>query len=118
MAESEFNGIEFNDSLVVEPDECIYQGEYNPHNKRPWLIHLSGCALCVVFAYNEQEALDEAADHDRLQGCEMDGGVDEDADENEYTRLGNDSALYDLTHIQITELPIPKRSFCAQFNES
>ena len=31
-------GIEVDDSMVVNVEDCIYQGEFNPHNVRPWLI--------------------------------------------------------------------------------
>lgn len=122
MAESEFNGIRFDDSHVVEADECVYQEDYNPRNVRPWLLHSHGIAICVVFADCLQDALDEAADEEKLEGFKMsEEEVDQTADDDDFdkhTHLGNDSAFYNIEELEVIELPIPKRSFCAQFNES
>lgn len=63
---SKFNEITFTDADVVNLDNWIPAGEYNPHGVRPWLLHDSGFVLCVVFADCEQEALDEAVDADKL----------------------------------------------------
>lgn len=121
MAESEFKGITFNDSHVVEVDECIYEGEYNPRHKRPWLLHSNGQAICVVFADCLEDALDEAADEDKLTAFKIPDDVAADAPDevyDTYTHLGNGSDPYNIEGLEVTELPIPKRSFCAQFNES
>lgn len=121
MAESEFNCIRFDDSHVVEADECIYQGDYNPRNVRPWLIHAGGSAICVVFADCLNDALDEAADEEKLKGFKIPDDVAANAPDevyDTYTHLGNDSAPYNIDELEVIELPIPKRSFCAQFNET
>jgi hypothetical protein len=61
-----YREITFTDADVVNIDNWIPKGEYNPHNVRPWLLHDHGFVLCVVFAESLQEALDEAADENKL----------------------------------------------------
>ena len=34
---AEFNQIKFSDTDVVNKDDFIPEGEYNPHKVRPWL---------------------------------------------------------------------------------
>lgn len=114
-------GFEFDDSIVVNPREFIPSGEYNPHHIRPWLIHNEYGPLCVVFASCEQDALDEAADSDKLDSCLIapedyeEHGVN--SDEPECAFLGNASEPFDLTYIGIIELPNPKFSFCALLSQ-
>jgi hypothetical protein len=69
---SKFREITFNDADVVNLDNWIPAGEYNPHNVRPWLLHDHGFVLCVVFASNLQEALDEAVDENKLDRFKID----------------------------------------------
>jgi hypothetical protein len=66
MAECEYQGVKFTDSDVVDLDDWIPEGEYNPHGVRPWLLHDHGFVLCVVFASCLQDALDKAVDEDKL----------------------------------------------------
>lgn len=61
-----FREIAFSDKDVVNLDNWIPAGEYNPHNVRPWLLHDHGFVLCVVFADCLEYALDEAADENKL----------------------------------------------------
>lgn len=72
MAESKFREIKFTDADVVNLDEYIPAGDYNPHNVRPWLLHDHGVVICVVFAQNLQDALDEAVDHGKLDAYQID----------------------------------------------
>ncbi len=72
MAESEFREIKFTDADVVNLDDWIPAGEYNPHNVRPFLFHDHGFVLCVVFADCESNALDEAADSGKLDSFKID----------------------------------------------
>lgn len=149
MAESEFREIKFTDDDVVNIDDWIPAGDYNPHNVRPFLFHDHGFVLCVVFADGEQDALDEAADSGKLDSfkidlesesefedyltpnwSEADPGLDEDCPEITKNGiaywwrngmvpgfLGNAGEPFDIESLQWEELPNPKRSFCAQFNE-
>jgi len=106
---------QFSDSDVVNPDDYIPKGEYNPHNVRPWLLHHEGLSLAIVFAECLQDALDEAADAgklDRFQVAEEDMG-DYGDDEEGITRLGNASEPFDIESVGVLELPNPPFSFCA-----
>lgn len=97
------------DEMIVNPDDYIPTGKFNPHHIRPWLIHNEYGVLCVVFASCEQDALDEAVDNDRLDSCLIaesdyaDYGVWTDDDESAH--LGNAGEPFDLTYIGLVELP-------------
>lgn len=69
---SKFREISFTDADVVNLDNWIPSGEYNPHNVRPWLLHDGGFVLAVVFASSLQEALDEAVDENKLDRFKID----------------------------------------------
>lgn len=56
----------FSDTDIVNPDEFIPAGEYNPNNVHPWLLHDHGFLVAVVFAENLQDALDIAVDANKL----------------------------------------------------
>lgn len=144
---SKFHEIQFTDDDVVNLDNWIPAGEYNPHNVRPWLLHDHGFVLCVVFASNLQEALDEAVDAEKLDRykihpedeyerydymtqdpAEMAAGFDPECPDYvdeagnkwwwyiEPAFLGNASEPFDIDTLGVEELPNPKRSFCAQFD--
>jgi hypothetical protein len=136
----------FNDADVVNIDDWIPWGEYNPHNVRPWVIHDHGFVLAVVFAANEQDALDEAVDHDKLDRylikpgegdwqdymtsdpTEMAAGFDPEVPEHvdggyvrwwwryEPSFLGNASEAFDVDTLGIVAMPNPKMSFKAIVN--
>lgn len=63
--ESKWKEIKFTDADVIKGD-FIPKGEYNPYKIHPFLFHDHGFVICVVFASNLQEALDEAVDNDKL----------------------------------------------------
>jgi hypothetical protein len=69
---SKFREITFTDDDVVNLDDWIPEGEYNPHQVRPWLFHDGGFVLCVVFADCLQDAMDEAVDDNRLDRFKID----------------------------------------------
>lgn len=58
--------IKFTDTDVINLDDWIPAGEYNPHNVRPFLLHDHGFVLCVVFADCLSDALDIAADEGKF----------------------------------------------------
>lgn len=101
--------LEFNKADVVNPDDYIPNGGFNPHHVRPFLIHNEYGVLCVVYASHEQDALDEAVDANRLDSCLVsDADYKEAEDEghaDEFARLGNDGEPFDLTYIGLIELP-------------
>lgn len=110
--------IKFAHSDVVNPDDFIPAGEYNPHNVRPFLLHDHGFVVAVVFASCLQDALDEAADAGKLDRYDV--GEEDHADygpeEEGITRLGNASEPFDIDTLGVLELPVPPFSFVALFN--
>jgi len=105
----------FEDSDVVNPTEYAPPGVYNPHNVRPWLIYNVDSPVCVVFAPNEQEAWDEAADAGKLDIWLM---KEEDVhNEEEVLRFGNASEPYNVgEYLHCFEIPNPPFSFAALLN--
>ena len=125
--ESQFNEIKFTDDDVIEIDDWIPSGEYNPHNVRPWLLHDNGFVLCIVFASSLQDALDIAVDESKLdrfqvseEDLKADYTFDTDSDGNRdyhgIAYLGNACESFDIESLGYIELPNPKRSWCATFN--
>lgn len=115
--EGTFNGIKFTDEDVINLGDWIPLGEYNPHNVRPWLLHDHGFVLCIVFATCEPDALDEAADHDKLDRYLVtDPDLSDYPDEEGLAFLGNAGIPFDIESLGIIELPNPPASFCAQWN--
>ena len=140
MRDAIYCGVKFSDNDILNPEDYIPADQYNPHARVPWLLHDHGFTLCVVFADTLQDALDEAADG-RIDGdsplarfrVNMDleedelsldvswqdyGDTPEEAADNEaLCYLGNRSEMYDLENVKILQLPNPKASFVAQFNQ-
>lgn len=116
--ESICNQVKFTDADVVNKDNFIPAGEYNPHNVRPWLFYDHGFVLAVAFADCLQDALDEAVDANKLDCYQVlesdlaDYGPDGDG----ITHLGNAGEPFDIESLGIIELPNPAFSFCALFN--
>lgn len=115
---SKFQEITFSDSDVVNKDDFIPQGEYNPHNVRPWLLHDHGFALAVVFADCESDAIDIAFDAGKLDRYKVEGAelADYGPDGEGLSYLGNGGAECDIESLGIVALPIPKFSFCTLFD--
>jgi hypothetical protein len=118
--EATFKGMRFTDEDVVDAGSFIPNGEYNPHNVRPWAVEFMGTIIAVVFASHEQDALDAAVDGGKMDGhmisnedmAELERvGQDEDV-----TRLGNAGEPFDLTYIGLHEMPNPPFSFVALLN--
>ena len=120
MSHCEIQGIKFDDSDVVEPDEYIPAGEYNPHNVRPWLLHDHGFVVCVVFADCLQDALDAAVDADRMDRFSPDDDwrteCEAMGDDNPLAYLGNACEPFDIETLGFVEIPNPPFSFCALIN--
>lgn len=72
MATAKFREIQFSDANVVNKEDFIPEGEYNPHRVRPWLLHDHGFVLAIVFASSLQDALDTAVDEGVLDRYEID----------------------------------------------
>lgn len=104
----------FTDNDIVNLEDWIPDGEYNPYMVRPHLIHEAGYTLGVVFAENLQDALDKLAYAGKLDEFLVENPTDEEYDT--YASLGGAGELFDLGNIEVVVLPNPRRSFVAQFN--
>lgn len=112
-----FREITFSDSDVVNPDDFIPAGEYNPHRVRPFLLHDHGFSLAIVFADCLQDALDIAADEDRLDRYRVgEADLSDYPEEEGLAFLGNASDPFDIDGLDVIELPNPSFSFVALFN--
>ncbi len=115
MVKTPHGEMTYDDADVVNSDDYIPQGEFNPHNVRPWLIHNEYGTLAIVYADNEQDALDEAVDADKLDSClipeeelvvnEHGEDVADHGDGEVASRLGNAGEPFDLTYIGMVPLP-------------
>lgn len=114
--------VSFSQEDIVNPDDCIYQGESNPHNVRGWLFHDHGFTICVAFADSLQDALDEAADSGKLgrfkiEECDYgDYGVDTDTPTCDW--LGNLGMPYDIESLGYFEIPPPVKQIYGQTVEA
>lgn len=107
---------QFSDADVVNPDDFIAKGEYNPHNVRPFLLHDHGFTVAVVFAQSLQDAIDEAVDADKMDRYLIDpADMGDYPSEEGISFLGNASESFDIESLGAIELPNPPRSFVAQF---
>ena len=97
------------------------QGESNPHNVRPWLLHDHGFALAVVFADCLQDALDIAVDNDKLDRYLIDkadyGDYEVETDSPRCAFLGNAGEPFDIDALGYVELQ-PYLSFAALWQRS
>lgn len=116
--EATYKEIKFTDADIVNPDDFISAGEYNPHNVRPFLLHDHGFVLAVVFADGLQDALDIAVDNDKLDSFQISPAdlADYGQDGENASYLGNAGEPFDIQAIDYVELPVPKFSFVALFN--
>ena len=85
----------------VLANNVIFDGEYNPHNVRLWLISNMHGYVAAVWSSCEQDALDEAVDADLMDSLAID---EADADEDT-ARLGNAGEPFDLTYCGVCALP-------------
>lgn len=122
MTKSTYKGLVFSDQDIVNPEDYVPQGEYNPHTIRPWLISDGQKVIAIVFADCESDALDLACDEHKLEDYFVSDevmykfGETEQEQENRLTRLGNAGEPHDIAELKIVALPNPPFSFCALFN--
>ena len=118
MATAITNGIQWTDDDVVEPENYIPDGEYNPRNIHGWLLHDHGFPVAVVFASNLQDALDAAVDADKMDRYLIANDERKDyPDDDGIVFLGNASEPFDIETLGYVELPNPKQqlSYAALF---
>ena len=111
------NGMTFDEKDVVNIDE--WEPECS-RTYKPWLISHEGHIICIVFASNESDALDEACDNEKLDHLQVSQELlksDYDNDEEQICFLGNASEMFDLDNVNIIELENPKLSFTACYQE-
>ena len=125
MSTAKYKEIQFDNSDVVNPDDFIPAGSFNPHNIHPILIHDHGFTVAIIFAEHLQDALDIAVDNGKLDAFlieEKDYGDyilgPDQTEESTCTFLGNASEPFDIDTIGSLDLPNPKFSFTALFNEA
>jgi len=108
------------DADRILANDVIVPGETNPHKVGLWLIESVYGPLGAVWADNEADALDEAADEELLDALslseedaeERTTGIGDDTEED-FARLGNDSSPFDLDNANIRRLAwtdIPKET--------
>ena len=73
MATAKYKEVQFSDADIVNLDDFIPAGEFNPHNIHPILIHDAGFPVAVVFASHLQDALDIAVDAGKLDSYQIEG---------------------------------------------
>lgn len=117
----EFQGISFCDTDVIDYEDFIPNGEYNPHNVRPWLFHDHGFVLCIVFSSSCDDAIDIAVDSGKFDRYLID-----ETDYSDYdieggswscNFLGNAGKPFDIESLSVIELPNPSYSWVAMFAE-
>lgn len=98
--------------------DLINHGDIDYHDNI-YLIHEHGQVICLVYADDDSEALDIAADEDKLEAYRVDPDDYEDNEFNKenFTSLGNDCCIYDIESIEIIQLPKLELSYVATLKE-
>lgn len=116
--------VEIDDNMVVDVQDFIPAGEYNPHNVRPFVLGDEFGVFAIVFASHEQEAIDKAIDSGKMDGMKVSDEDLENASEDElgeYICGGNASEYFYQDYLWIATLPNPAMSFitllAAKINE-
>ncbi len=111
----------FTDADVVNPEDCIWDGYYNPHNVRPFLLHDHGFTLAVAFADCLRDAIDEAGEAGKLDRYIVEPDViksdypkEEDRERLEF--FDGKEGAYDLESLHVVELTAPKQSFTVLYD--
>lgn len=91
------------DAKIILANDVIFQGEFNPHNVRLWVIGNEFGALGAVWASCEQDALDTLCDEGLSAGLMVAEPEDGDPD-GELARLGNAGEPHDLTYAWMAEV--------------
>jgi endo-1,4-beta-mannosidase len=100
--------LRYQDTDVVNPDDYIAKGDFNPHNVRPWLINNEFGTLAIVYASCEQDALDAAVDAGKMdsqQVSEEDLAEMSEEEREELLTAGNASEYFYQDYLAMVELP-------------
>ena len=113
------NSIHWTDADVINADYYAPDSNRAHPDSAPWLLHDHGFVVAVVFAENLQEALDTAADADKLERYLLNNEdwVDYDGPEDDRVfYLGNNSLPYNIESLVAIELANPPFSFAALYS--
>lgn len=131
--------------IEVDTDDILcndvtFPGEYNPHNTRLWVIEIGHgyhSSFAGIWAHNEQDALDEAADQGILDNLRLDEAEQNDRTDHDdnclkpenmdlgtwytenndqccnysenFARLGNAGEPFDLDNVGIRPVDLTKQ---------
>jgi len=100
------------DPEKILANNVIFEGEYNPHNVRLWLISNEYGPVAATWADCGQDAIDEATDAGLMGAFLLEN---EDVDEatmeaGEYSFIGNAGEPADLTNCGIEAIDLSKQS--------
>ena len=120
MSFAELNGVKFQDSDVINPEDyCL-----DENKQMFWIFHDHGFVLCVVIAehpaFTNSDALDAAVDSDKLNRYQIDEkdyaeyGVN--TDNPTCSCLGNAGVPFDIVLLSMECGTCPKFSFTSLFN--
>lgn len=98
--------IKIENDMIVDIDDWIPEGEYNPHSVRPWAIGDQFGTIAVAFADSGAAAIDAAIDAGKLDGRQIHDH--ECADDCEALHGGNAGEAFDQSYLWIVELPNPR----------
>lgn len=112
MTRHDIDGVVFSDDDVVNIEDFIPEGDYNPQNVRPFILHDHGFTLAVVFASSYEEAIDIAIEEEKLEKFKILPSIYNKDDDCESYYVGSDGEFYDLECVSYIELKNPKLSFC------
>jgi hypothetical protein len=103
--------VQWSDDDVVNPNEYTPEGEYNPYNVRPWVLHDHGFVVAVVLADSLQDAIDIAVDEDKMDRYLISPeNMGDYEDEEGISFLGNASEAFDIETLRYIELQNQKEN--------
>jgi hypothetical protein len=118
-------GVKWSDADVINPEEYIPEGEYNPQGIHGFVLHDHGFVVAVVLASHLQDAIDIAVDEDKMKRYAIDSETlmsdydEEDREGGVVSYLGNAGEPHDIQTLGVVELHNSKRklSFAALYED-
>lgn len=104
-------GISWTLADVLNPYDYIPPGDYNPCGMKAFAVGAGDVtdSASIVFASSLEDALDEAADHGRLEAARLHHHpTTEEEEEMGYIRLGNEGDLYEDAYVWGVEINFPE----------
>jgi len=83
---------------ILTSNVMIPEHGSNYHKVIAWVIGNEYGALFMIWASNEQDALDEAVDQNMMESFLVENPKPKDHDDEGYTSLGNAGELHDISH--------------------